>query len=72
MARKKNEIHGAFFRMDFLVSDPMLDNLRDQPEFQRMLDEKQEEQDMIRSLFHTKLKEYHDREELKWINISRR
>jgi TolB-like protein/Tfp pilus assembly protein PilF len=66
---KANEIHGAFFRMDFLVSDPMLNNLRDDPEFQRMLDEKREQEKMIHQLFYTKIREYHDRDELKWLKI---
>lgn len=68
---KENEIHGAFFRMDYLVSDPMLDNLRDDPEFQAMLEEKREEEELIRKLFYTKLREYHDRDELKWLKAQK-
>lgn len=64
---RENEKEGSFFRIDFLVSDPMLDNLREEPEFQQLMDEKKAELEQIKSIFYEKLDEYHDRDELKWL-----
>ena len=58
---------GAFYRLEYLLTDPMLDNLRDEPEFQEMLEAKKKEQEEMTRIFHEKLKEYHSRKELKWL-----
>lgn len=68
---RENETKGAFFRIDYLLHDSMLDSLRELPEFQEMLKEKREEEELIRHMFYTKLKEYHDRDELKWLKIQK-
>lgn len=67
---RDHEKDGAFYRLEFLLSDPMLDNLRNEPEFQEMLEEKIYEQEKITRIFHEKLKEYHARKELKWLKES--
>jgi len=64
---RDHEKEGAFYRLDFLQSDPMLDNLREEPEFREMLEAKVKEQEEITRIFHEKLKEYHARKELKWM-----
>ena len=58
---------GAFFRIDYLISDPMLDNLRKEPEFKEMLNGKFQEKEEIRQLFYEKLALYHANNELKWL-----
>jgi TolB-like protein/Tfp pilus assembly protein PilF len=67
LAREKEVTEGAFFRIDFLVSDSMLDNLRDDPEFQDILYQKLQSQEEIKRIFYRKLSEYHDNNELKWL-----
>jgi len=62
------EIGGAFFRLDYLNSDSMLDNLRQEPEFQKMLADKLEENERIRQIFYEKLALYHANNELKWLS----
>ena len=64
---RDHEKKGAFYRLDFLQSDPMLDNLREEPEFREMLEAKKKEQEEITRIFHEKLQEYHARKELKWL-----
>lgn len=64
---RDHEKEGAFFRLEYILSDPMLDDLRDNPEFQGMVEGLISEQELITSLFHQKLKEYHARKELKWL-----
>jgi len=64
---RDHEKEGAFYRLDFLQSDPMLDNLREEPEFREMLEAKVKEQEEITRIFHEKLQEYHARKELKWL-----
>ncbi len=64
---RDRETEGAFFRIDFLVADPMLDNLREEPDFIHLMEEKTGELEQIRSIFYQKLEEYHQRNELMWI-----
>lgn len=66
--RKAKDTEGAFFRLDYLNSDPMLENLRDEPEFQQMMTEKIEEDEHIRQTFYDKLAMYHTNNELKWLS----
>jgi len=66
VAREK-ETEGAFCRIDFLISDPMLDNLREEPGFKKLLDEKYRENEEIKRLFYEKLALYHANNELKWL-----
>jgi TolB-like protein/class 3 adenylate cyclase/Tfp pilus assembly protein PilF len=66
LAREK-ETEGAFCRIDFLTSDPMLDNLREEPEFKKLLDEKYQEMEEIKQLFYEKVALYHANNELKWL-----
>jgi hypothetical protein len=63
----KKETEGAFCRIDFLVSDPMLDNLREEPEFKKILNDKFREREKIKQLFYEKLALYHANNELKWL-----
>jgi len=67
---RDHEKEGAFYRLEYLITDPMLDNLRDEPEFQEMLEASKKEQEDITKIFHQKLKEYHARKELKWLKES--
>jgi hypothetical protein len=46
----------------------MLDNLRQEPEFQKMLADKMEESERIRQIFYEKLALYHATNELKWLS----
>lgn len=64
---RDREKDGAFYRLEYLLTDPMLDNLREEPEFKEMLEAKKKEQEEITRIFHEKLKEYHARKELKWL-----
>ena len=64
---RDHEKEGAFFRLEYLLSDPMLNNLREEPEFREMLEVKKKEQEEITRIFHEKLKEYHARKELMWL-----
>ena len=68
---RERETKGAFFSLAYLRTDPMLDKLRDDPVFQGILEEKHREMDDIRKLFYSKLKEYHQRNELKWLKINK-
>lgn len=65
---RKNENAGAFYRLDYLISDPMLDNLRGDPEFQEMLQEKLDEREKVKNIFYNKLAIYHANNELKWLS----
>ena len=64
---REQEKDGAFYRLEYLLADPMLDNLREEPEFQKMLEASKTEQEEITRIFHDKLREYHARKELKWL-----
>jgi TolB-like protein/Tfp pilus assembly protein PilF len=64
---RDHEKEGAFYRLEYLLTDPMLNNLREEPEFQEMLEASKTEQEEITRIFHDKLKEYHARKELKWL-----
>jgi hypothetical protein len=53
-----------------LLADPMLDGLREDPQFEQILNEKFQQQEEIKQIFHHKLSEYHANNELKWLNAN--
>lgn len=66
-AAREKETEGAFFRIEYLISDPMLDNLREDPEFREILQAKYYERAEINRIFNEKLEKYHVNNELKWL-----
>lgn len=68
-AQEKESI-GAFFRTDYLIFDPMLDNLREDPELKEILAEKFRQNEQVKSIFRRRLAEYHGNHELKWLNAN--
>lgn len=66
-AARDNETEGAFFRIEYLISDPMLDNLREDPEFKEILQAKYNERNEVNRIFNEKLEQYHVNNELKWL-----
>ena len=67
-AKEKEVTDGAFFETDYLLTDPMLDNLRGDSRFKSILEEKFQEQEKIKSIYYQKLSEYHSNNELNWLN----
>jgi len=51
-----------------LNKERVLDILRDEPEFKKMLQDKLEESERIKQLFYEKLALYHANNELKWLS----
>ncbi len=46
----------------------MPDNLRQEPEFQKMLADKLEQSERVKQIFYEKLALYHANNELKWLS----
>jgi len=46
----------------------MLDNLRQEPEFQKMLADKLEQSERVKQIFYEELTLYHANNELKWLS----
>lgn len=54
MAQDKSK-EGGFFYTSYLLHDPMLDNIRQDPEFKRILSEELENDNTIKTVFHNEL-----------------
>ena len=53
--------------MLWLMSDPFLDDYRDDAVFKRAIQTLEDVEEDTRQILSTKLAEYHDRKELKWL-----